>query len=676
MTGRPVEESPLYSRRAQSPVYARTTTSDRVKAGARVAMAAVWLAISALLACAGYFALFASFAGYDDEGSWLIGLRNYHIHGSLYHNTYAQAGPFFYEVFSLAYSVLHVPIDWDTGRALTLVVWIATSLVVGIAIWVLTRRMLLGLLAETVAYLVMWLLAGVSMEPAGLAHLLGALVLLGIALLVRGYRRSGIAMAAVASSALVGTKVNIGLFVVAGLAAAMLICWPSQRWVGTRRAIAVLGLAALPVVLMEQVLGQPWARNYCVLELVYLAGLIGVLLTMKLPAQAFDPGEIAVGLAFAIGAGALITLGVLVHGTSLSQLLEGAVLGQRGLVKGTHLSLPVAPADVVVAVFSSTVAFGVTVYSFRRARRPKWLYSVGSGYARFVIGIWILLTISLGFFPGWSPRGLVLAPTVAIPFPGHGFMLAAPFVWIALLGAGVRDDDTFSFARIAICLVAVLGCLEGFPEAGSQMLWASLSLVPVGILCITDGVSLIYRGEKAIQWAGGVLQVPLTSLASVVFLALLTVGNVGSALSHWRTLYYENQPLRLLGATSVRLPLVQDKALRTVTVFLKHNCSTYWSVPGYNSFYFLAGEQPPSGFTVTQEWWKAFNASTQARILRHLRATRRLCLVEAAYYTKSYYLGIAPATPLVHYLQRDFIPVKTVHGGAYGSYHILVRRAP
>lgn len=655
--------------RGVEPGDLRATSPETRKVRSLLTLGSVWLGLSAFLAYAGYFATYSYFAPYDDEGFWLIALRSYHLHGSLYHNTYAQAGPFYYEMWSLVYSVLGLPVDTDSGRLMTLIVWIATSLLVGLAIWMLSQRILLGVLAEVVSFLVLFLLASVAMEPAGMAHLLGAVVLLGIALFVRQRRRVGIVIVGVASTATVLTKVNLGVFVMVGTVAAIAIYWPSKRWVITRRITISLGLLLLPVLLMAQVLNRPWAQSYCLLELIYLVGLIGILVTRKTPVQAFAIREIGLGLAAAVGSAFLIAMGVLINGTSLAQLVNGAIFGPRGLERILHVPLPITGADVMLAGISSALAIVIATYAAKHGRRPPWLDSVGSGYLRFAVGIWILLTVSVGVFPGWSPVGLVLAPTVTIPVPGQSFLLAAPFVWVAALGGEDSDDGAFGFARVAICLIGVLGCLEGFPVAGSQMTWAALTLVPVGVICITDGLSMISPLDRGPRWTmAGVLEVPLGSLVAMVLVLFLVLGNVGQVLAQWRGTYYANEPVRLSGAHRVRLPLSQAEELRQVTAFLKTNCSTFWSLPGLNSFYFFSGEKPPTDLNSSQEWWDVLTLNQQNGIRERLRHTSRLCVIEDVTFFNERYAGMhVVQTPLVRYIERDFVVVKTV-----GFYQLLV----
>jgi hypothetical protein len=541
----------------------------------------------------------------------------------------------------------------------------------GIAIWILTKRMILGLLTEVVSFLVLFLLSGVSMEAAGLAHLMGAVVLLGVALFVRGRRQVGMGIIGVAGTAIIFTKVNVGIFVMASMVVAVVIYWPSQLFLTARKIAVAFGLLVLPVVLMQPALAEPAAWHYCVLELIYLVGFAGILLTKKTPVQTLSIREIAIGVGAAVGATILIAVGVLINGTSLPQFISGAIFGQRGLTKQIVIPLPITGPDVAIAIISSIVALVVAAYVMRRGQLPPLLNSIGSGYLRFAIGIWILLTISEGVFPGWTPRGLVVGPTVTLSTPGQSFLLAAPFVWVALLGGRSSDAGSYGFARLAICLMGVLGCLEGFPVAGSQMLWASLTLVPVGVICITDGLSMLTRTGKEPRWVVGGLRVPVGSLVALVLFLFLVLGNVGQVLSTWRGTYDANKPVRLLGAHMVRLPQAQVQQLQEVTQFLQRNCSTYYSLPGFNSFYFLSGEMPPTDFNSTQAWWNAFSFKRQNQIAARLRVTQRLCLIEGPYLGYESYLGFhIPQTQLVQYIESDFVSVKTV--GAY--YHLLVRR--
>jgi hypothetical protein len=275
--------------------------------------------------------------------------------------------------------------------------------------------------------------------------------------------------------------------------------------------------------------------------------------------------------------------------------------------------------------------------------------------------------------PGESPHGFVLTPSLTIPVPGGAFLLAAPLAWVAALGRGEDDIDAFSFARTAVCLIGVIGLLEAFPIAGAQLWWAEFSMVPVGVLCISDGLSMLAPLKRRSHWASrGVLQVPIASLTVAVFTAFVVFGNTGAALTAYKAAYHANSPVRLAGATRVHLPLLEVQELHSVTSFLRSECSTYWSLPGLDSFYLFSGENPPSGLNLSQGWWFAFTPSQEDQILYQLRRTPRLCLVEDSLLSHGTYLGIhLDQTPLIRYLEDDFVSKTTVGG----FYQLLVRKS-
>jgi len=222
----------------------------------------VFALVSGFLAYTGYFMMYSLSVVSDDEGYWLIALRSYHQHGSLYHNTYSQVGPFYHELWSAVFSVLGMPIDHDLGRALTLGVWVATSLCFGVALWLLTGRLVLGVLAQVTTFLLIDTLINEPMEPAGLAGLLIGILLLGLALVVRRRERLGMAVVGAASAAVLLTKVNIGVFVVGAVCYSILVCWPTRRWQLGRQALGALVLLAVPAVLMSGLIGISWVDRY------------------------------------------------------------------------------------------------------------------------------------------------------------------------------------------------------------------------------------------------------------------------------------------------------------------------------------------------------------------------------------------------------------------------------
>jgi hypothetical protein len=603
LRGRPVEPGVPEARveplgRDQDAARSVRTSSAGLAAGS-------FALLSGLLAYVAYFPMHAQFQPYDDEGYWLVSLRSYQLHGSLYHDTFAQVGPLYYEFWSLVSAVTGLSVDTDTGRALTLVVWIVTSLIFGISVLLLTRRVLLGLMAQVLSYLLLLSLTAEPMEPAGLAHLFVALALLGVTIAYRGRWRLGMTMVGIFTAGAVLTKINVGLFMAGGVAYALIVCWPGDGLRRLRRAVGGAVLLAVPVVLMAQIANREWVQHYLLIELFALAGLVAVIGFGRRPAR---PVPIT-GVLWCVGAGAAtsvaVTFGVLVNGTSFRELVDGALLSQRGLAKVATIPLPSTTTDVVVAAIAAILALTVALTGY-----------VPGATARIAAGCWLCFCLVADI------------PTSPITpsFPGDAFVLVAPFAWIALLPRS-RAESALSFERIAICAAGALGYLEAFPGAGSQRTWAHLLLVPVVLLCISDGVDMVTArlGHRA---PGAARRYLASGLLVVVALVVFVPIGVPTAefFSTARAQFYRQPPLDLPGAGTLRLPPAQVTTLRQVTGALEANCSSFESIPGVNSFYFFSGQQPPTGFNTTQ-WWKLLNGRQQQAAVTGLERTPRPCVL-------------------------------------------------
>jgi hypothetical protein len=590
---------------------------------------------------------------YDDEGYWLISLRSYHLHGSLYHDTFAQVGPLFYEFWSMVYSLTRLPIDLNTGRALTLVVWIATSVLFAIAVYRLTRQLALGLVAEILSFLILLSLINEPMEPAGLAYFFTACALVGLTVVCRGSARLGMVIVGVFTMAALLTKINIGLFLAVGVAYALLVCWPSTRSGRTRRAIGGVLLLAIPIVLMAQIIDRQWVQWYLLIELFALIGLIAVVTTAGRPISSVSARNVLWGLLAAAATAALAAIGVMINGTTLSELVGGGLLSQRGLAKVATIPLPVTSADVLIAGICAAIAIVVAFSGY-----------VPGALIRIALGVWLSIAIV----------GSLTNPHLSVPtFPTQSYVLAAPLAWVALVRRS-RADASISFGRTAICTAGVLSFLEAFPGAGSQRSWACLLLVPVALLCISDGMyMLMIRLESTTMTGGRRHTYSMVSWSAVAALALIpVVVPAARLLSSERTQYYSEPSLGLPGAETLRLPSSQVADLRAVTAALKAHCSTFESVPGVNSFYFFTGQSPPTDFNTTQ-WWKLLGIDEQRATVTSLeRAPRPCVLVNLALIFFWNAIGPEPSltskTPLLRFTRDDLVRLRTLKNPGWWLY--------
>jgi len=186
---------------------------------------ASFAAATAVAAYVGYLRMFTGFLGTDDEGYILIALRSFLSGHALYDKVVLAYGPFFFEIFGLL-GALGVSFDNDSGRFVTLAVWLAMALVAGVAVFVFTRNLALGLCVHLITFATASLTSE-PMHPGGLLSFL----LIGIAAvaLISSGRWLGpwpfFVIGALTAAAIL-TKINVGGFAAISIAFACVLTFP------------------------------------------------------------------------------------------------------------------------------------------------------------------------------------------------------------------------------------------------------------------------------------------------------------------------------------------------------------------------------------------------------------------------------------------------------------------
>ena len=651
---------------AGSPVTGSPIPPHRIGTPRRATLAieiAGVVATATLLGYIGFFAMFSKFEAYDDEGYWLISLRSFHLHGSLYHHTYSQCGPFFYEFWSAFYSLTGLPICPNTARAASLGAWILASTAIGISTWILTRRYLLGLLVQVATWILLFTLISEPLEPAGLAYVLVGGVMIGIALVARGARRVGMLTIGTLATALVMTKVNIGLLVLAALVFAGLVCWPSERLRRARLVVGSLEVLAVGVVLTAQIIDQDWVFEYVIFVVACLAAMLAFVVTRNCSDERLTTNSLLWAGGPAGITAVVICLGVIMNGTSPRQLIDGTILSQRGLAGIFHIRLPIHPVEVVFALLIASIGIAVALFS-RRDALARLVHSRLGGLARLAVGAWMIITVQPLYFLKYA-----LGSAHPIPYVhGISFLLAAPFIWVALIETS-RDSEkapSISLPRVALAAIAALGCYEAFPAAGSQLWWASIALMPIAALCLLDGITVIAHATNSKQSRLRSTQRMGTAFIGILVAALLA-GPV-FALGPLRARYNETPALQAAGAHWIHLDPTQAHTFDRISATLKNRCTTFQGLPGLNTFYFLTGLEPPTDLNTTQ-WMNLLSDAQQNEVLNRLKVTKGLCVVKNTtlipFWSSK---GSLRRSPLVRYLERDFVVIKTE-----GPYRVLAR---
>jgi hypothetical protein len=608
-------------------------------------------AVTVVTLLIGHPRIFTGFASYDDEGYMLIALKSFLSHGHLYDDVLTQYGPFYYEFWGGFFEIFSIPVDHDGGRTATLIAWVLAALLFGLATWRMTRSLLLGLATQILVFGAISTVTNEPMHPGGIiCLLLGAIVALSC--FVR-QRLSPMAMALLGGAvmALVLVKVNVGAFALVSLA---LVCVGSYPKLGRRRwlrpAIELI-FVAVPLLLMASKLGEGWTRHYVV---HVSAAAFAVVVALRAREARSRPGEELYWLLGGLTAvGIAVCAAIIASGTSPGGLVEGVIQQPLRQSDAFSLALGLANRTYLFDLLGVTSAISYWYFLRRRTEAPGpaflSLVSVGS----IVIGLEMALS-TIGMTALFEP----------VAFSGYQFAFLA-FAWVALIPLGRDKDEETSFSRLLLPPLAVLQALHAFPVAGSQVPWSTFLLIPVGALCVANGVSGV-AGILTEVRERRVIGALAVAVAAVMMIVLVNT-QLRQPLKAADAAYDERESLGLPGAGDVRLSPEEAGLYRQVTKAIDADCRSLLMLPGMNSFYLWAEREPPTGYNATA-WSKLFDKAHQDRVIDQTSSIKQLCLLENGSLARFWTRGDPPEGPLVSYLHRGFRPLVS-----FGDYRLLRR---
>lgn len=604
-----------------------------------------WLALSALCALAAYLAVFTQFAPYDDEGTLLTALRAYVAGGDLYEEVYTSYGPAYFQIFGTFFGASGIEITTNVSRLVVIGVWVGSSLLLGLAVQRLTGHPSLGWAGMAIAFLTLGLLEREPMHPVGLIVVSASLALY---LMTRPLLRPAATGAAVGAlvAVLMLTKVNVGAFALAALVLTASALSPTLR---DRRLLRPVAFAFLlmPAFLTVGRLNEEPVRDFVFLEAAsYLAAVI-VLVRGHRPPPSAEMQRWFIGAALGwLVASMVLLAAIVVRGSSVDGTLEGVLLEalRQPDIFSRLLEIPISTAVWGVA---AVVAAALAVGPYGRSLSPRF-----SGSVRLGAGLAIWLGIgSIWPIPGGLPVPLLLA-------------------WLALLPPKDHPDTAeWSLIRTAIPLLAIAGTLQVFPVAGTQVASASVLFIPVGAICIRDGLIELRTA------AGGRFAPDLSLLARncAAGLAVLFayLGIVRPGLADFAT-HSTTEPLPFAGAGLLHLPPPQrDELVSIVELIETSDCTSLVGLPSSGSLYLWSGLAPPAP-TLPGAWMTQLNDERQSQVVAASKASARPC----AYRNESmldFLLGDSPPppAPLVRYIESEFEVVETA-----GAYEFMLPVAP
>src|SRR5450759_2025092 len=580
--------------------------------------------------------MFTLFQPYDDDGFQLLTLDGYVSGRALYTELVTYHGPFFYEIMGGFFKLTGFQVSNDSGRLITLFIWLLASLACGLVVRRLTSSLLLAISAQLLTFNLLAPLINEPMQPGGLL----GLMLIGLAA-AAAYRshwpRATAALigALVAAACLV--QINVGAFAVLAVAFAFAATL-TARW--RRLLVPVTGLLLIvaPFPLMLKLLDRDWVVYYALAAGLAATALV-IVVSAGGPKRVAAPPRwwiIGGGSAVALAAIGIAVLG----GTKLSDLANAIVLlayrQPQVYMQPLNLKLWV----VVCAAISTGLAIAIAGL---RTRRPASPFASGIGRIAAGVLIWIC----------------VLLP------PSYLLMLAVALVWVAALP--LPDDHrspTEPYARLLLPALALMESLQAYPVAGTQLSIATIGVVLVGAVIINDGVTqvrFLAAGRGRVRLAAAATFVPvgglILSVAAAALWGLLAAGS-----------YEAGSPLGLPGAGLLRVPSAQQGVLRALTATLRRDCASFITMPGMPSLYVWTGQKAPV-LLYESMWIYLLDGAQQQSIVDQARTLKGMCVVRNQAEVDFWANGRpGPSGPLV-----DFINTKFAVSSSYGDYDVLRR---
>ena len=448
-----------------------------------------------------------------------------------------------------------------------------------------------------------------------------------------------------AAALLVLTKINVGLFLIAGagVGALRFTAWP-ERWLRPAGMLATAGLLALPWGLMGRKLGEPWVLIFAIQFTAAAAGLLWVtppaVLGRRIPPRAWVPG-----IAVFVGMLVLVSATVCARGTSLSALIQTVLIDPLRHPASFMIGFSWGPAVWPVAA----VCWVATFRAGAELRRTGALSDRTK---------WALIAIRLG-----AAIGLVCYAQAWLTIGGVGRLISCCLpllpVFLVPLGARAGGDHRLAAANVWVACLALPQVLHAYPVAGSQMGWGTFLMLPVMVAGLHDtGLALAAVRPGASRW------IPRAGWAVLV---LVGGAQLGLLFQTGWTRYHTSKPLGLAGAEDIRAGDLARQTLRVMTLNAAIHADVLFSRPGMFSYNIWSGVPTPTTRNATHWFW-LLNAPAQQGIIDRLIQVPRSAIITSEdldLFLESIHVPVIG--PLADYIHTNYRPLLSL-----GNFHFLV----
>jgi hypothetical protein len=239
----------------------------------------------------------------------------------------------------------------------------------------------------------------------------------------------------------------------------------------------------------------------------------------------------------------------------------------------------------------------------------------------------------------------------------HFWML--PFAWLAAVPETGKSSTRFG--RVALVLIAVVQPLIACPVAGTQLVPASILILVVAAVSLTNGLSVGFRP------VADLFPSPAPRLGFALLGAAVLLVPFAQETLRLRTAFASLTPLDLPGAARIRLTSDEVRVYHQIVDDLSRpEVETFLTLPGMDSFYLWARKEPPNGLNVSA-WIVLLDGPEQERIWQAAQMYQGLMVVRNRRLIRSWVGGRSIAQlPLVRHIDENFIQVAD-----YGGYEML-----
>jgi hypothetical protein len=595
------------------------------------------MSVLSVLAWTGHRLAFSQFQSYDDEGYLLITVKQFLEGRALYDDVYTQYGPAYYLWQQLLHGIVGMPLTHDATRIVTLGVWLFCSVLAGVPVWLLTRRLLLTAIGAAAAF---FHLTQLTFEPGHpqelcLLGVMGAVAILVWRLVSRG--NLGIA-AAITVGALMAittfTKLNIGAFLMGAVTLGLVNSLRSSPWrKPLAGVVAIAALAAVPGLMHRDL----FRSDIGLWVVVVWSGLLAAFVAGTDDGDA-DGAVTARDLIVCVAGIAVVSAAVVVaivgRGTSLDGLRDGLFLWPLRLPAVFWRPMPIPLVAAIVAPMWLFVAVCL--------RRNVTAVRRGMPYIALALGLMMFLLSITKMY------GLLLASGPAL-------------AWLALGDASLDAGERA--ARRILVFAAILIALQVYPmPEGTQIVVGTLLFVPIALITVADIQRQLDRREN---------RRPATSpsfgrRAALAMIVIVVAATIGIRVQR---LYADGIPLGMPGATAVRVTERDAAMYGWLTTNLREHCDAFITAPGVNSLHFWTGIPPVSSLNATL-WPILFDAGQQERIVAAAAPVGRFCVAwDQRRMQVLMSMRNTASGPLVGWLAREF-----ESQAAFGGWEFRVRR--